>query len=236
METQRSALILFSTTNHHVHLLIGVNRGSLTTIGGRRQERESELDCLIREVKEETKKIIDYTMCHELLSMAIIKRYNSCYYAFLETDLPNLLEIREEFSKTTALEPECNELSSLEVVELDKFVEELIVGSSKPANGFLCRAELKMMMLDVGFDIMKKRRVGNNSPINYFSSQMSVKVDLYCPVAEVPLIISVFPFNKNLPRVYGVILMNGCYISDQFFFEEPDRILYRSGWLTKSHL
>lgn len=243
MDTQRSALMLYSLVDDKVFLLLGVNRKQLTTIGGRRQEKENEMDCLIREIREETKRVIDYTNCPDFLSIATMKRYNLCFYAFLETSHQNLQRICYEFSKATASDPESNELSSLEIINLDEFVEKAIVigetSQHRIADGtsITARPELRRMILDIGFDVLRKKRTSKTEshllPINYFSSQMSVKVELFCPVSEVPMIVSVSPFNRDLPHVYGIVLPSGCYISDQFFLDEPRRTLYRTGWVMK---
>lgn len=235
-DTRRSALVLFSTSlNKQVHILIGINGGQYTTIGGRRKTNETEIGCLIREVNEETKNVIDYTDSQKLLSIATLRKYNDCSYYFLETDYQDLVDRREEFSKATANEPESNELTSLEVVQLEAFVEKLIC---QPDN-VPCRTELKNMILDMGFDVMKKRRPApgqlSEFPINYQPSQLPIKADLWCDISELPQIVSVFLFNENLPAVYGNITNRGGYLTDQYFFEDQEQILFRSGWQKKQN-
>lgn len=229
MDITRSALILY--TNEEIgtdgtfkspSILVGVNQGEITTIGGRREGKETEQLCLIREVREETKEVLDYSNCPEVLSAAIIRKYNRCQYYFLKTSLKNLIRIREKFLVTTSDKAVSNELSSIEILDIEKLIEDLVVHK---VNSY--KPDFENMFLDIGFDTIVGRR------INYMSNTIAAKVDQAVPTSRIPSMISVFPFPNDLPIIYGVILPYRLFITDQFYFQKDGKRLFRSGFLER---
>jgi len=223
MNITRSALILFSpwSADKSAMMLIAKNKSNcLTTIGGRKESGETEILCLIREVLEETKGVIDYRNYPEFLSKAIPRKFKNCQYYFLETSLQNLLERQKDFTKATSDRAVCNELNSLEVMSIEDLAEDFIVNKSIPAHD-----EFTEMFLDIGFDTIANRRT------TYFTHNIGARVDLRVPIYTLPKLVSVSLFPKGLPIIYGVIIPNGTYITEQYYFRNEKGSLFRSGFV-----
>jgi 8-oxo-dGTP pyrophosphatase MutT (NUDIX family) len=222
---RRSALILYSiersTTSNRITIFAGVNQGELTSIGGRKEARESEMECLIREIKEETKDIVDYTNCPEILSTALSRKCNGFYDVCVETTRERMTEIREQFLSTISGKRESNELSSLELIDLDQLIKSYILKKDPPS-----RPDFKKMLLDVGYDAIVSRF---DRKINYYTDKMNIRVNFYAKIGDLPEIVSMVMFNDNLPNVYAKIQSNGFFITDQYYFEDREGRWFRSG-------
>lgn len=222
MNITRSAFIAFSpwTAERPAMILVGKNRSNcLTTIGGRKENGETEQLCLIREVLEETKGVINFHQYPELLSSAIMRKYENCQYYFTETTYEVLLNVQEEFKLASSDRDVCNELNSLEVVSIETLAEDFIVNKSIPAH-----PNFQNMFLDIGFDTIVKRRT------TYFVKNIGARVDLKVAIDAIPKIVSVFPTQRGLPIVYGIVIPNGIFITDQYYFRNERGMLFRNGF------
>jgi 8-oxo-dGTP pyrophosphatase MutT (NUDIX family) len=216
----RAALILYSKDSTKTHILLGKGKSGLTTIGGRTKPGENKYDCMVREVKEETRGLLDYTSSKEIFMSCETLEYDKCLYAFIETDLRTLEGIANEFPKTFSNNDDCNELSALIVVNIDELIKDMVV--SKLISCTIC---FRDMFMNVGYDRLK----GNFC--NYNATQMSIIVDLYVKISELPLYICLTPFKDNLPVVYGSIPSRGLFITDQYYLEEGEKRLFRFGFV-----
>jgi 8-oxo-dGTP pyrophosphatase MutT (NUDIX family) len=222
--TRRSALILYAEEGG-ITIFAGINQGDLTTIGGRRETRESEMDCLIREIKEETRDIIDYTNCPEILASALSRKHNGCFYVFVKTTVERMIAIREQFLKTVSERRESNELSSLELIDLKELIRNYIQNKGPPS-----RPEFRNMILDIGYDTL----CPPERKINHFTDKMNIRAVIHVPIANIPHIVSLFMFNEGLPNIYGITQTNNFFISDQYFFTDKHGRWFRCGFVPHS--
>ena len=113
-----------SISEPHVYALFGNGFKGLTSLGGRISPRETWLDCLVRELKEETRDILDYTYCKDIFlsSPAQTINFDNCAYVFYPTTLETLRRISEDFPKTSSTRAVCNEMRSLEVINIDALI------------------------------------------------------------------------------------------------------------------
>ena len=227
----RAALVLYSspsaTGNRGIHVLLGKGAHGLTTLGGRVQPRETWIDCLVRELIEETRGILDYSNCRDMLlvSPTRIIEFDNCAYVFCPTTLETLGNIAKQFPETKSPHVVCNEMSSLEVVSIDNLMESLIESLiTSRADRPTCAKKFESMFLTIGFDLMR----GNTW--NHITMNINEEVTMFKSVSSLPPVVCLTAIDRGLPVVYGFIEKHGLFITDQCYFERKNRRLYRSGW------
>lgn len=217
----RAALILYTNDSDTTYVLLGKGSNGLTTLGGRTQHREVWLNCLIRELQEETRGLLDYSNHPEifLTKPAQIIESSNCAYVFFPSTLDSLKRIAKKFPETSSDRLVCNEMLSLEIVSVDTLIIDRITTRSIP-----CAPMFETMFLNIGYDTLK----GNTC--NYTTANVSIEADMFQPIGSLPSIICLTPIDHGLPVVYGFSPSQGLFITDQFYLEEKGRRLFRSGW------
>jgi 8-oxo-dGTP pyrophosphatase MutT (NUDIX family) len=219
----RAALILYSKQGDKISMLLGDGARGLTTLGGRTKPKEHWIDCLVREVKEETRGILDYALCKKMFlfppSQTVIS--DNCAYVFHPVDLSVLTGVAEQFPLTSSPESVCNEMSSLKVVDIDHLIEDLVVNEIETMT---CNPRFKIMFMNVGYDTLR----GNT--FNFITENTNIDADLSHQISDIPPVICLTPINHGLPVVYGFSRSHTLFITDQFYFERDGRRLFRSGW------
>jgi len=135
--TKHSGATQSSIAEHptpRVYALFGRGSAGLTSLGGRTNLHENWLDCLVRELKEETRDVLDYSLCKDmfLTSPTQAINFNNCAYVFYPTSLETLRGISEAFPKTSSNRSVCNEMLSLEVIDIDTLIINLVESHSPP--------------------------------------------------------------------------------------------------------
>lgn len=226
----RAALILYSIRDDGIFILLGSGANGLTTLGGRTEPSEMWLDCLIREIKEETRGILDYSKCKKMFLSPPTKVviYGNCAYAFYPTEMSVLIDTAKEFLHTKSSQTVCNEMASLEIISIDELIEELVRQYNSDADTLVprivCSPAFRSMFLDMGYDTLK----GNIC--NFITENVSIEADMFCKINELPQMICLTPIDHKLPAIYGHSRTQGVFITDQFYFERNGMRLFRSGW------
>jgi hypothetical protein len=221
LSVSRAAMILYSSVSSErgICALFGVGANGLTTLGGRKSAHETWVDCLIRELIEETRGILDYSLYNEIFLTAKNFYFDQCIYVLIETSYETLRDISLEFPRTSSSREVCNELSSLEVCLIDDLIKDMIIDKKRRYNeNFLS------MFLTVGYDTLK----GNTW--NYMSSKIDLNVVLEVPISQIPKVVCLTPINRGTPVIYGTIPPKRLFITDQMYLREGNKFLYRSGW------
>jgi 8-oxo-dGTP pyrophosphatase MutT (NUDIX family) len=220
----RAALVLFNKTDEKTHVLLGKGANGLTTLGGRTRSKESWIDCLVREVKEETRGILDYAECKRILQLppAQAVAIDNCAYVFFPVELSVMKETAERFIHIRVEDEAWNEMSSIEIVDIDWLIEELVVGDALGSSVF--NPTFKEMFLDIGYDVIR----GN--ACNYITENVAIEAEISCRISEIPRTICLSPINDKLPVVYGFSKAKGLYITDQYYMQRNGKRLFRSGW------
>lgn len=225
----RSALILYSDlptgvdgSERKTLILLGKGVRGLTTIGGRAVPGESWLDCLVREVREETRGLLDYGACKNMFlsppARAVV--YSNCVYILYPADPRALMEVASKFLSTTSSLPDSDEMSELCVVSASNVIEELVCSPRTNIYNPLFRA----MFMDVGFDALW----GNNC--NRFTDTLNIEVKHCSAIWHFPPIVCVAPFDDNFPRIYAYSENEVLFVTDQYYFSRSGRRLFRNGW------
>lgn len=225
MSISRAALILYSpaTTGRERCALFGKGRSGITTLGGRIAPGETWLDCLVRELIEETRGILNYSLYKDIFITAPHKCYDQCVYVFYETTYERLVAIAQEFPLTTSTRDVCNEMCSLEVCPIDDLLRDMIVYKKQRYNEVF-----HSMFLTVGYDTLK----GNTC--NHITAKIDLEGELHVPISRLPRVVCLTPIRRDVPIVYGTILSKGLIITDQYYMDEDDRRLFRSGYVLKN--
>lgn len=215
----RCALICYSEK----HVLLGVNRGLLTTIGGRREGDENEIQCCCREVYEETKGIIDYRLFPAAVAMEKQIIYRECNYFFLRVEYNILTEIIEKFDTIQTDRKESNELERLVLIDINELVERLIM------NNIPYRNELKEFILDVCFFYITQQL--NNI-------HKTIDLDLHCTIitniSDIPYHVCFFETDVDISDLSFVIgKTKDSYITYPFYFEKDGSLFFKNGCFAK---
>jgi 8-oxo-dGTP pyrophosphatase MutT (NUDIX family) len=223
----RAALILYTKEDGKTFALLGKNANGLTSLGGRSNTRETWIDCLVRELKEETRGILDYSECKKMLQIQPGRTVitDNCAYVFYPVPMSVLRETSEKFPLTSSPNPHCNEMSSLEIVEIDSLIEDIIMHeTTETESHILCNPTFKAMFMNIGYDVLK----GNIC--NFFTENVGIEFELSCRISDLPHTICLTPINDRLPIVYGYSKSKSLFITEQFYLEQGGRKLFRSGW------
>ncbi len=219
----RSALILFSETivdsKKITHVLLGNGSNGLTTIGGRKKLGENDVGCLIREISEETRNLLDYSKIPEFFNSKSCNKisFSNCLYVFIQDTYSSLKNISEKYKTTESSTEEGNELKSLDLIDVDDLICDLIIEKTR----FIYNDTFKTMFLNVGYDKLKKIEW------NRQSRKIGVQVDLKESYSAIPEYISLHINDRFLTRIYGKILSNGLLISDQYYGFVRGKHLFR---------
>lgn len=223
--TSRSALLLYHIVQGDVYVLLGMGDGArlsgLTTIGGRPiNESETEIECLVREVFEETRGLLDYSSCPEIFLMNKHIRYDSCFYSFMEVKKSMLEKLCSDFTKTSSHKKVCNELLSLELLSSKELIRDIVESRNGCRSKWTYNDTFRKMFLDVGFDTL------HNNKHNYITEEIGLPVHLLSPIDRIPSMVSLQTKKDLLKNVYGTIQRFKAgitvFIGDQFYFEDTD--------------
>lgn len=219
---KRCALIYYSIEKDLVHVLVGKSSNKLTTIGGRKKIGESNIDCCVREIFEETKGVIDFRACPNAINISKQVTYSGCKFYMIEILHETLLNITEAFKKAVGYTKESNELESLEVLEIHKLIENLIY------NNVAYKDEFKVFMIDVCYDMLC------NVQHSEFIENLNSDVKLNITISELPQKVSFVKQDQQFllndaVKIIGV--KNNTLYTEQFFFKKENRLLFKSGFL-----
>lgn len=223
----RSAIIFYSEQHvcgeqKKIYALFGKGDKGITTIGGRKERTDkNDIDCLIREVKEETKGILDYSLIPEYFTLKESERFsfNNCLYILIKINISEMQTICEDFKKAKATKDCEKELNDLEIFNIDVLIFDLVT-----SNKFVYNETFKEMFLCVGYDELKK------NPWNKQSRKIANDlVNLNKSYAEFPLYISLHPSDTLPGKIYGKITMKDIifYIYDQYYGKINNKHLFR---------
>jgi 8-oxo-dGTP pyrophosphatase MutT (NUDIX family) len=203
--------------------LFGRGRSGLTTLGGRISSGETWLDCLVRELIEETRGILNYSLYKEIFQTARNFCFDQCIYVLFETTYDVLVSIAAQFPFTTSGRDVCNEMLSLEVCPIDDLIKDMVVERKNRYN-----ETFQNMFLTIGYDTLK----GNTC--NHLVSRIDLDAEIYTPISRLPRVVCLTPIKKDIPIVYGTILSRNLYITDQYYLDDGERRLFRSGYMPKT--
>lgn len=228
MSICRTALILHATHSGQVFALFGKSRTGITTIGGRIGRGENWLDCLVRELNEETRGILNYSLHKEIFLTKRCICFDQCMYVFYQTTYEKLVSVSERFPLTTSVRDVCNEMLSLEVCSIDELIIDILVTQSSQRK-FRYNDAFQSMFLTIGYDLLK----GNTC--NHITTTIDLEAEISVLIASLPRVVCLTAIPDNLPMIYGVIPSKKLYITDQFFSESKNesgeiKRLFRSGW------
>jgi hypothetical protein len=259
-QTTRSALIYYTeviaNNTREVYVMLAKGLSGITTPGGR-SLKETEIDRLVREINEELRGIIDFNDSKELLYECQLNgtngnnksiRYDGCFYCFIKVDMGYMRYVKEQFPKTTSERTVCNELISIEILNIKDIIVDMVCDKYLPLPEEFAKVQrckytetFERMFMSVGFDLLFGNK--HNKP----ADSIGVPARILEPLDSVPLYVSIRPYRVLMPKVYGIILKgtmvgesivltNDLYIGDQFYFEGDRTMVYRSGVFAKDSL
>lgn len=215
--TVRVALILYSEilVNNQkkifVLLPLSVNR-CITTFGGRKKNTcETDIECLIRELTEESRGVLDYSKISELFNSN--KNYTKfshcgCLYIAIQDKYENLKRIKEIIENTKQKASESEEISAVELFDID----ELIYDLAKDLDKHYYTPAFRDMFLSVGYDFFKKNLC------NRETKKIGADVKYYTDIGKIPHYVSLHLMKNNLKNIYCEIYSKGTmYVSDQYY-------------------
>lgn len=215
MSTTRSAIVLYSKIFNHkkgifeTYILIGKGSNGFTTIGGRRNKTENKITCLIRELKEETRNILDYSSIPEFFTTNCCDEvvFANCSYFMVPCTYERLLEITEDFEEKPPTCLDSDELSSLNVFEIKDLIWRMVKDEK-----FQINPTFEEMYLSVGFDWL------SNSHWNKEAKNLNCRDFVsFLPFSDYPPFVSLHPVNSTyVKKEYGIISEN-FVISDQYY-------------------
>jgi 8-oxo-dGTP pyrophosphatase MutT (NUDIX family) len=218
--TRRCALIYHCQYQGEIHLLLGYIGGELTSIGGRKDKGETDVECCCREAFEETKELVDYRPHKFGLNIGTIYTFSGCAYYIIQEQYEDLSNLCENFKKTHSDRKEQNELSELILFDLSKLAEVLIL------NRIAYKEELKEFILTILYRLLKP------SPNKgLFTIEVDEPAELFVSLKDLPITIDLVSKEallkfRNKPKVYGKTLNTNLFITECAFDECN---LFRSG-------
>lgn len=218
--TRRCALIFHCKDSRgNIYILLGCLSGELTSIGGRKDRSESDLDCCCREVFEETKELVDFYPYKHGLNCGLTYMYSACAYYIIEERYEILGDLCERFKETNSDKKEQNELSELILYEIDNLAEILIL------NRVAYKDEFKEFFLTILYRLLKPT-------INrgILTIDISEEAELFVLIKSLPTTLDIIPNNsitslENKPKIYGKLLKRDYLLVECFY----DCGLFRSG-------
>ena len=173
--SRHCALVYHCIHDSNVYVLLAYSNGELTTIGGRKNKNETDLDCCCREAFEETKELVNYYPYKHGLSAGVICMFSGCSYYIIEEKYEQLNVLCETFKETHSDKKEQNELNELILFNLDRLVEMLIL------NRVAFKNELKEFILTILYHTLKP---SNGKSV--FISEIDEPVDLCVSLKALP--------------------------------------------------
>jgi 8-oxo-dGTP pyrophosphatase MutT (NUDIX family) len=219
--SRRCALIYYSRSpTKDIYVLIGDSNGELTTIGGRKNRGETDLDCCCREAFEETKELVDYYPYKHGLNTGIIYTFSGCTYYIIEENHEALVQLSERFKNTHSEREEQNELSELILFNLNKLVEMLVL------NQIAYKEELEEFVLTILYRLLKPN-VGRSLLV----LEIEDEVELFVSLKDLPPTVDLLDeeYLNSLtckPRVYGKLVSKDVFLTELLYDECS---LFRSG-------
>lgn len=226
----RAAVIIYTphpTDKNDMLILVGVNRFGITSIGGGKEYGEQEIQCTIRECKEETRDLIDFTNCKVILKQAKTFKHNRCIYYLVPGTFETLVEICKEFPSAKHQSNDndtSNEMDELRLISINETIKKLVCNDRSTAN--LYQPKFAEMFVDIGYDRIK----GNVH--NHQVLTINMPANLTCHISDLPLIVSISAINYRLPVVYGTVTdeTTGAtlYISQQLYYDNGNEAVFRN--------
>lgn len=199
-----------------IYVLLGKQAltNQITTIGGRKiSARETDMECMIREMREESKGIIDYT---EIMEYYMYNNRNKIYhttgvYYFNQADHETLEHFCDLFDKTNSTDVSSMELTSLVLLCID----DILLDINSTNSEMVYNPNFKNMFLGIGYDYLKKNICNHNVMKLGIPIEFSKNITL----SQIPEYVSFHHTNHlYLPVIYGKTLdKEPFYISDQYY-------------------
>ena len=228
-DISRVALILFSeliiNNKKKIYLLLAKSNvsGCVTTLGGRKdREKESDIDCVIRETRQESRGILNYEKIPDIFNQKSFVKltFKECIYFCHQVEYKKLNEICETFRITKQVESEIDEISDLNLYDIDKLI--LDINSENKIHNY--HPVFANMFLSIGYDFFKK------ITCNKESKKMGLEGKLYKQIFINPDYVSLQPeLITNAPNLYGEVFHSGSilYIYDQYYGKFGNIHLFR---------
>ena len=210
--TRRCAIIYYCSDDElppdsSIGVLLGYSNGELTSIGGRKNRQESDIDCCCREAFEETKELVNYYPYKHGLTIDTIYTFSACSYYIIKEDKEVLNDLCEKFKTTHSDRVEQNELNELILFNLDNLVHMLL------HDKIAYKEELKEFVLTILYGLLKPR-------INrcVLVSEVKDEVQLSVRLNELPLTVDIIRSTEITPntKVYGRIIDKDMYLVKPF--------------------
>lgn len=210
-----------------IYVLLGKQAltNQLTTIGGRKiSTRESDMDCVIREMREETKGIIDYTEITEYHSYNNRNKiyYSTSAYYFNQADHETLEHFCDLFDRTDSTDISSMELTSLVLLCID----DVLLDMNSESPQMIYNPNFRNMFLGVGYDYLKKNICNHNVTKLGIPIEFAKNITL----SQIPEYISFHHTDHSyLPVIYGKTLdKEPLYISNQYYGFIRGKHVFRS--------
>jgi len=218
--TRRCALIYHCVHQGEILILLAYIGGELTSIGGRRNRGETDVECCCREAFEETKELVDYYPHKFGLNTGITYTFSGCAYYVIQENYEDLTNLCETFKKTHSHKREQNELSELILFNLTKLCEVLIL------NRVAYKEELKEFILTILYRLLRPV-----SGKGILTIDVEYNVELFVSLKDLPLTVDItsevaMSSYKNKPKVYGKVKNSKLFVTECSFDECK---LFRSG-------
>ena len=199
---KRCALILYDNSK----ILVGKKEDIYTSIGGRIEHNESDLNCVNREAVEETKGCINYNANKNELNNSKQIIYKGCKFYMKYCRESILLQIVEDFKQKVSTRLECNELTSLEIIDINELVYKAVMFSRLFILGF------RTFVMDIGYAFFK-----NNDKIKSIY-EISSKLIIYKNIDDIPEYVQFS--NTMIPgaTTYGKFEDDNIYITEQVYY------------------
>lgn len=208
--TRRCALVYYAYKDDpeipgckQIFILLGIIGGQLTSIGGRKKSKESDIDCCCREVFEETKELVNFYPYKHGLHSGTIYTYHACNYYILEESYDDLVDLCNQFKMATSDKPEQNELSDLVLFDIDHLVRVLL------RNAMAYKDELKDFVLEALYRLLKP---AVNRGLRVV--EIDEEANLLVPISKLPNVIDILPTEdicilEKQPKIFGTT-KQGC--------------------------
>lgn len=215
----RAALILYSeliiNNKHKIYLLLPTSSvtGCITTLGGRKTDkRETDIECVIREAREESRGILNYGEIPEIFTTKNFTKllYKECAYFIGQIPFQELKKIQKLFDATEQVNTEFDEISKLNYYDIDKLIFDLNCEKSF----YKYHPSFSDMFLSVGYDFLKK------ITCNRETRKLGIEGKIYTKISSLPEYVSLQPLLiSDAPKLYGEVICanNLFYIYDQYY-------------------